>query len=67
MRSNIDGFVLHAIKHSDRVQVYTDRELKPMELMEVVANIVQLIPDEMRDVACNVVLDAVKEKEGILM
>jgi len=60
-------FILHAIKQEGKLGLYSSRDLQPMEILEVTANVLKLVPDEMRQMALDVVSEALDNKTDVLV
>jgi len=55
-------FSFHIIKKEGKFNVYTSRSIQPVEIMEVTANVMRLVPDDMRELVFNVIDQAIKDK-----
>lgn len=52
------------IRKNERLNMVSSRHLQPIELMEVLANIFNLIPNELRSSILSVVEESIKHKSN---
>jgi hypothetical protein len=65
--TDAESFVLSATKKKGRVKIHASRELQPMELMEVTANILSLVPDNIRKLVCDTIVAAIETKKSRIL
>lgn len=62
MTKNTD-FSFHIIKKKGKCSLYSSRNLQPMEIMEVTANVVGLVPSDMREMVLDIIQQVIIDKE----